>query len=273
MTLIADGRQGEVDRIERETYYAGSSTSRTNSEIAERIFATAGPSPYSTPITREPAAPRAVVRNSLIGLATATSIFAGGVSSPAAAATTISPVRRANEVRQGTWWESARETLRAVRADGESPSSAATAADDLKEWLALSDTEVSEICGFSRRSLLNWRNGAAAHGTSSRRLFSIHALVGHLMSALGPARAGLWLGMDDGTGLSRLDALGADSDGIRRVLTQAEPLLFAELPARDDFDSGLTDAEAARVMMSARSEEEAAPTAPVRRVRSLSADA
>lgn len=275
MTVIADRREGRFELLERGMQFASSSGSRTNSEIAEMIFAAAESSPYSTPVTREPSAPRTVVRNSLIGLAAATSIFAGDVSSSAVVetGTIISPVRRANEVRQGTWWESAPERLGEIRANGVAPSSAATAADDLKKWLTLSDTEVAELCGFSRRSLLNWRNGAGAHGTSSRRLLSIHALIGHLMTAVGPARAGLWLGMDDGTGLTRLDALRANDDGMRRVLTQAEPLLFGEVPARGDFDSGLTDAEAARVMMSVRTDEEPAQTSPVRRVRRPSAGA
>lgn len=275
MTVIADVREGRLERVERGMQFASPSGTRTNSEIAERIFAAAGSGPYSTPVTREPSAPRAVVRNSLIGLAAATSIFASDVSFSAVAetGTMISPMRRANEVRNGTWWESVPERLREVRANGVAPSSAAAAADDLKEWLRLSDTEVAGLCGFSRRSLLNWRNGAGAHGTSSRRLFSIHALVGHLMTALGPPRAGLWLGMDDGMGLSRLDALGANDDGVRRVLTQAQPLLFGEVPTGDDFDSGLTDAEAARVMMSVRTEDEPAQTSPVRRVRRPSADA
>lgn len=273
MTLIAGGHDEKIGETLDDTRIA-SPARRTNVGSADQIFASAtSNATWVMPATRERAMPKNVVRSSLIGLAAATSIFAGGVTSPAAAETTtnISPARRTNEVRQSTWWESTREKLQdasAKRGGGAVSDSAALAADDLKDWLALSDSDVANLCGFSRRTLLNWRTGASApHGNSSRRLFAIHALIGHLLDSAGPDRTRLWLEMDDGTGLSRLDALGAGDEGVRRVLTQAEPLLFSFMPPRENFDSGLTDAEAARIAISARGEAVPPGTIPIRRVR------
>lgn len=273
MTLIADGRDERVGETLDETRIA-SPARRTNAGSADEIFAAAtSNATWMAAATRDRAVPKNVVRSSLIGLAAATSIFAGGVVSPAGAETTtnISPARRTNEVRQSNWWESTRERLQdasAKRERGSTSDSAALAADDLKDWLALSDSDVANLCGFSRRTLLNWRTGTSApHGTSSRRLFAVHALIGHLLDSVGPDRTRLWLEMDDGAGLSRLDALGTGDEGVRRVLTQAEPLLFSFMPPRENFDSGLTDAEAARVAISARGEAVPPGTVPIRRVR------
>lgn len=251
--------------------YAGANRrSSTPSVRADEIFGLSQARSNFTPVTRDAATTTSLVRNSILGLAAVSSIFAGLVS-PAQAenAATTSLVRR-NEVREAAWWETGPEELGIADGGHESGSPAALAADDLKSWLTMTDSEVSALCGFSRRSLVNWRNGAAAYGASSRRLFSIHALVGHLVAKLGERGALLWFGVDNGAGETRLAALSRGEDGLRRVLTLAEPVLFPEMASqRLDFDSGLDDRAASAFMASAgdRSVDE---TEPLRRVRKLS---
>lgn len=127
------------------------------------------------------------------------------------------------------------------------PASSATAAvEGLKVWLQLTDAEVAELAGFSRRTLTNWRSGANSYTASSRKLFSLHAFVAHLITNLGVAGTRLWLALDDGTGRSRLLALYDNEDSTRNVMTLTEDLLFPlrrPEPEAEDIMHGYSEAE------------------------------
>lgn len=126
-----------------------------------------------------------------------------------------------------------------------SSSAAADAVESLKVLLGLTDTEVAELAGFSRRTLTNWRNGANSYSASSRSLFSIDAFVSRLASNLGEAGMRVWLALDDGTGRSRLQALGHSEDSMRNVMTSAEGILFdsQRAVAKADIMHGYSEAE------------------------------
>lgn len=124
-------------------------------------------------------------------------------------------------------------------------SAAAEAVENLKVLLGLTDTEVAELAGFSRRTLTNWRNGANSYSASSRSLFSIEAFVSRLASHLGEAGMRVWLALDDGTGRSRLQALGRSEGSMRQVMTSAEGILFNSQRAvpEPDIMHGYSEAE------------------------------
>lgn len=126
-----------------------------------------------------------------------------------------------------------------------SSSPAADAVESLKTLLGMTDTDVAELAGFSRRTLTNWRNGASSYSASSRSLFSIDAFVTRLASNLGESGMRVWLALDDGTGRSRLQALGHSEVSMRNVMTSAEEILFSSqrIDAEEDIMHGYSEAE------------------------------
>lgn len=202
-------------------------------------------------------------RSSMAGIAAFGALLAVPATASLAAAeagTALVQHRRVNEPRMETGTNASSPPVREMALvkrskRGLGRGAEEQAVDDLKVWLLLNDSDVAELCGVSRRSLTNWRQGTSAYGASSRRLYSLHALVGHLGKVLGPDRAFLWLHADDGTetGTSRVERLGSE-DGIRRILTQAEPILFPKTAPYGSFDvnAGLSEAEISEVLASAR---------------------
>lgn len=107
---------------------------------------------------------------------------------------------------------------------------ATSAIRELKDWLALSDSELSDLTGISRRSITNWRSGMAAYGSTTRNLFGLHALVSSLRLHLGNQGALLWLVTGHFDGLSSLELLAQDPNRLDRVLVEAAPLIFSSEP-------------------------------------------
>ena len=180
---------------------------------------------------------RDLVRGSIATLAAIGSLFASpavAVAVPQETGTTVS--LNPAELGRTNAGRSSATVSRHARRHALGRIDPVRAVDDLKRWLHMNDTAVANACGFSRRSLTNWRGGGGTYDAASRRLFAVHALVGNLIQVLGDVRTGLWLGVDDGTGVgrSRQEALNAD-DGFRKVLTQAAPLLFPELARSVDL--------------------------------------
>ncbi|MDN4643916.1 hypothetical protein [Arthrobacter sp. PsM3] len=137
------------------------------------------------------------------------------------------------------------ESIESVRAERDRRVAAASvsAVDDLGEWLQLTDTQVAQLCNISRRTLGNWRNAGGAYGASSRHLLAVHAFVSQLVAAQGVERTRLWLAMSSDEGTDRLARLSQGADGLRNVLTLAEPLLFpASAPAKKLVDDDDLDA-------------------------------
>jgi len=266
MTITTTRIKERVERVSGDVAFV--SNAGTPSEAAAKLFASVGPLAVSTPLSSGPSGPRARVRNSILGLTAVSTILVGAIAPSVAAegTTAYSLVRRQNQVRENSWWEVLGAESGIANSSSTPTPPAAVAADQLKEWLSLNDSELADLCGFSRRSLLNWRNGGGVYGASSRRLFAIHALIGHIAVRLGSERAMLWLNAGDIVGVSRLQALADGEDGIRRVLSQAEPIIFPEFAKRANFESGVSDAEAASVMVEA-SRAEVSSSSPVRRAR------
>lgn len=218
-------------------------------------------------------------RASMVGIAAFSALLAPGTISPASAETGTALVQspRVNHPRAETGSNLPSATEREVssswrpkRASGRGTEDQAV--NDLKVWLLLNDSDIAELCGVSRRSLTNWRNGTSAYGASLRRLYSVHALVSHLGEVLGLDRALLWLSADDGTktDMSRVMRLAEGEHGIRLILTQAEPILFPKTAPYGSFDvnAGLSEAEISQLMASARSDD-AIPGGPPRRPRKI----
>lgn len=222
---------------------------------------------FGTPTSRD------LLRGSLAGLAALGALFVPSASASVDVGTTIAQVRRLNEPRAETGENNPKRPApptAPAAAEGRGQSiSPAEAVDELKSWLLLNDSEVSEVGGFARRSLTNWRGGSKAYGASSRRLFAAHALVAHLVAALGEDGMRLWLWADDGsgTGVSRADRLRHD-DGLPIVLSMAERFLFERTAPFGSFDvnAGMSDREVAALQASARPATTVGDS-PVRRVR------
>jgi hypothetical protein len=143
---------------------------------------------------------------------------------------------------------------------------ALSAVADLRAWLGMTEEQIADIAGFSRRNYPNWRAGQGSYQKTVRGLFEIHALVGGLVRALGSDGAVSWIALESPTGSPRRQML-ATGAGRAQLLTEAQSLLFArverELPAAE-FDEEIfhsTDAaqrSAANALMN---------TAPQRRRR------
>jgi transcriptional regulator with XRE-family HTH domain len=118
---------------------------------------------------------------------------------------------------------------------------AATA--DLSAWLGMTEEQIADIAGFSRRNYSNWRSGLGSYPKTVRALFEIHALVGGLVRSLGRDGAVSWVALPSALGGLRRQLL-ATSTGRAQLLAEAQPLLFAmverERPAAD-FEETMAD--------------------------------
>ena len=124
------------------------------------------------------------------------------------------------------------------------------AVEDIKMWLSLNDGEVAELCGFSRRSLLNWRKGSDAYGASTRKLLAVHALVSSLNSNWGSGTTRLWFEGPDVRGKSRLESIATEVDGLRLAIADVSGVLFVRPSSYNaaDVNAGMTDKEVSAVM-------------------------
>jgi hypothetical protein len=113
-------------------------------------------------------------------------------------------------------------------APGENAPRALAATADLTTWLGMTEEQVADIAGFSRRNYSNWRSGQGSYPKTVRGLFEIHALVGGLVRALGVDEAMSWLALPGAGGDSRQQLL-TTSTGRARLMTEAHPLLFARI--------------------------------------------
>jgi len=105
---------------------------------------------------------------------------------------------------------------------------ALAAAADLHAWLGITEEQIADIAGFSRRNYSNWRAGQGSYPKTVRGLFEIHALVSGLFRALGTDGAISWIALPSRTGHSRMQLL-ATSAGRGQLLVEAQPLLFARV--------------------------------------------
>lgn len=260
--LEVPGASGEIIPVQASEH-------ETPSSAAARLFVSSRTSSTSTPLV-SPSGGARFVRNSLLRL-TAIGTAIGTVLAP------YSPVGA--QTTNSSWTSNvpaAPPRYVAASQTSDNPDlepiglpGVFRASEELKEWLALTDTELAELCGVSRRTVLNWRKGGGTHGISSRRLLSIHALVGHLAARLGSiSQAMLWLDTADEDGRSRLEKVASGEQGIRRVLRAAEPILFPEVVESRHFDSGLSDEEASSIVAQVAAVQPPS-SAPVRRVRNL----
>jgi hypothetical protein len=90
------------------------------------------------------------------------------------------------------------------------------------------------MCGFSRRSLANWRAGLEPYPKTTRGLFEIHSFVAGLIDRLTLKGTRLWLaeplpGADASIG-SRRDLLLQGLDALPFLFRQADTLLFEKVP-------------------------------------------
>jgi len=68
------------------------------------------------------------------------------------------------------------------------------AAEDLREWLDLTYTNLESITGIAKNTIHHWkRTGASARPSTVRKLWRLHALVHALSSQLGQKQAVEWL--------------------------------------------------------------------------------
>ena len=220
----------------------------------------------TTPLTR-----LGTIGNVLVGAAASGSVLLAGVGvvQPAAATAITSSYRQTTEQgapkpreRRIAEGKAEVESLAPVGTDDSTP---LNMIEDLKRWLDLADEDVSTLAGVARRTLTNWRSGAAAYSSSTRRVATVHALVHRLVETVGPSNTRLWLNEEIEPGQNRLHALGDGEPGIARVLEDGASLIFAR-PTRTDFDSGLSDREAADATVAAR-RQVSPKSAPARRVR------
>ena len=101
------------------------------------------------------------------------------------------------------------------------------AAADLSHWLGMTEEQIADLAGFSRRNYSNWRGGQGSYLKTVRELFEIHALVGRLVRELGDDGATAWMALPSPTGRSRRQLL-TTSAGRARLLSEAQPLLFVK---------------------------------------------
>lgn len=164
------------------------------------------------------------------------------------------------------------ESTRAER-DRRVAAASVSAVDDLCEWLQLTDTQVAQLGGVSRRTLSNWRNSGGAYGASSRHLLAVHAFVSQLVLTEGVERARLWLAMTSAGSEDRLTRLSQGPEGLRQVLQLAEPILFPPAaPSRKLVDEDDLEAESEASARQVTVENQSRDTrfaAPPRRPRNL----
>jgi hypothetical protein len=103
---------------------------------------------------------------------------------------------------------------------------ALAAARDLTSWLNITEEQLAEIAGFSRRNYVNWRDGRGSYSKTIRGLFELHALASGLRKMLGQDGFSAWLSMNSG-GIPRRELLSSSS-GRSQLLAEAEPLMFAK---------------------------------------------
>jgi transcriptional regulator with XRE-family HTH domain len=124
---------------------------------------------------------------------------------------------------------------------------ALTAVADLRAWLGMTEEQIADLAGFSRRNYSNWRAGQGSYPKTVRGLFEIHALISGLVRALGRDGAVSWIALPSRTGNPRHQLL-ATSAGRAQLLAEAQPLLFArvepERPAAE-FDEETLDVTSA----------------------------
>lgn len=104
---------------------------------------------------------------------------------------------------------------------------ALTAVADLTAWLGVTEEQVADTAGFSRRNLSNWRAGSGTYPKTVRGLFEIHALLAALVRAIGTDRAASWLSLQSAMGSRRRELLASES-GRAQLLSEAQHLLFAK---------------------------------------------
>ncbi len=145
----------------------------------------------------------------------------------------LDPWVRAPAAASSTSQQAARRALAAVR--------------NLCDWLEVPEDQVAQMAGFSRRSLPNWRAGGGVYPKTVRRLFELHALVHGLVDRLGRTGANAWLAQRSaasGASMTRRELLATGPDGVRAVLDEAQPLLFAAVNRRvgaAEFEEATTD--------------------------------
>jgi hypothetical protein len=126
---------------------------------------------------------------------------------------------------------------------------ALAAVADVSAWLGMTEEQIADIAGFSRRNYPNWRAGLGSYPKTVRGLFEIHALIGGLVRALGTDGATSWIALSSATGNPRRQLL-ATSAGRAQLLAEAQPLLFArverERPAAEFDDENLDVTPAAQ---------------------------
>jgi transcriptional regulator with XRE-family HTH domain len=113
------------------------------------------------------------------------------------------------------------------------------AVQDLTGWLGLTEEQVADAAGYSRRSISNWRKGETEpYPKTVRGLFEMHSLVAGLVRAIGIRGARGWLAIASESGGRRMQMLGSQ-DGRSQLLAEAQPLLFARAEREQpvpDFD-------------------------------------
>jgi transcriptional regulator with XRE-family HTH domain len=143
---------------------------------------------------------------------------------------------------------------------------ALAAVADLHTWLGMTEEQMADIAGFSRRNYSNWRAGQGSYPKTVRGLFEIHALVSGIVRALGTDGAISWLALPSPSGNPRRQLL-ATSVGRSQLLAEAQPLLFArveqERPAAEFDEETLHVTDAAQ----RHAAESLIKTAPQRRRR------
>jgi hypothetical protein len=107
---------------------------------------------------------------------------------------------------------------------------ALVAISDLSAWLNLSEEKISELAGFTRRSVTNWKSGGGVYPKTVRSLFEIHAVVSSAVRSMGVEGALLWL-HQHGSEIStaRIEALRS-YDGRRMLVSELRETMFAPVP-------------------------------------------
>ncbi|MEU6044296.1 hypothetical protein [Streptomyces griseus] len=101
---------------------------------------------------------------------------------------------------------------------------------ELSAWLNLSEERISDLAGFNRRSVTNWKSGGGVYPKTVRSLFEIHAIVSSAVRSMGPEETLLWL-HQHGTEFSkaRIETLGSP-EGRRVLASELHEMIFAPAP-------------------------------------------
>jgi transcriptional regulator with XRE-family HTH domain len=117
---------------------------------------------------------------------------------------------------------------------------------DLGEWLGITEQQVAEMAGFTRRNISKWRAGAGAYPKTTRQLNEIHAFVAALRDGLGEDGARAWVAGATSDGARRRDSLETEA-GRSALYREARSLLFRAAPPRataarwDESDEDFAD--------------------------------